>query len=90
MKILLLLSVPDPDLGIRGGGGGWSSRPLDEGGGGLQKQFFRPFGPQFGLKIRGREGGARAPPLDLLLIMDIDKSHNRTERDTPSHAFGIS
>ena len=36
----------DPDPEIRGGGGG----------GGLHKQFFRPFGPQFGLKLRG--GGA--------------------------------
>ena len=41
--------MADPDLQIRGGGGhpdpairgGWS-----------QKVFFRPFGPQFGLKIR--------------------------------------
>ena len=34
---------------------GQSSRPLDNegGGGGLQKKCFRPFGPQFGLKIRG-------------------------------------
>ena len=31
-------TVADPDLQIRGGG--------------LQKDFFRPFGPQFGLKIR--------------------------------------
>ena len=34
-------------------GGERSSRPLDKGGPGLQKTFFRPFGPQFGLKIRG-------------------------------------
>ena len=33
------------------------------GGGGLQRIFFRPFWPQFGLKIRGR-----APPLDLPLV----------------------
>ena len=40
-------SVPDPDLDIRGGG--W---------GGVQKFFFWPFGPQFGLKIRvGTKGG---------------------------------
>ena len=37
------------------------SRPSDNGGwggglGSLHKQFFRPFGPQFGLKLRG--GGA--------------------------------
>ena len=33
--------VPDPDLEIR------------EEGGGLPKNFFRPFRPQFGLKIKG-------------------------------------
>ena len=44
-------SAPDPDLKIRGG---W---------GGLPKDFFWPFGPQFGPQspeIRG--GGGRAPP----------------------------
>ena len=46
-------SGPDPNLEIRGG---QSSRPFEksggrgEGVGGLQKTF-RPFGPQFGLKI---------------------------------------
>ena len=40
-------AVPDPDLEIREGGGGQSPKRL----------FFGPFGPQFGLKIRGR-----APP----------------------------
>ena len=50
------------------GGGGWSSRKWDEGGGRRSlKNFFRPFGPQFGLKIRGAPG-PRAPPLDLPLI----------------------
>ena len=50
-------TVPDPDLEIwdkREEGGGRSSRLLDGGGGGSPKNFFRPFGPQFGLKIRGR------------------------------------
>ena len=32
----------DPDLEIGGGGGGW---------GRSEKNFFRPFGPQFRLKI---------------------------------------
>ena len=45
--------MPHPDLEIRGGG--QSSRTFD-GGGGLQKNFFRPFGPQFGLKIGGDPG----------------------------------
>ena len=60
------LAVPDPDLEIRKGAGG-SSRPLDKGGGGepsLPKKFCRPFGPQFGLKIRGEGRGPWAPPLD--------------------------
>ena len=55
--------MPDPDLEIRGRGAGVASK----------KSFFRPFGPQFGLKIRvrGRGGGGgagtRAPPLAPLL-----------------------
>ena len=53
-------SVPDPDLEIRGGGGGWSSRPLDKAWeGGLPPKMFPPFGPQFDPKITG----GRAPPL---------------------------
>ena len=44
---------------FRQGSGG---RPVIRGGGGgLQKKFFRPLGPQFGLKIRG---GPAPPPLD--------------------------
>ena len=43
------VTVPDPDLEI-------SSRPLDKGGGRSPKTFFLPFGPQFGLKIRGGVG----------------------------------
>ena len=41
-------------LQIRGGRG--PSIPRDNGGAGLQKKFFRPFGPHFGRKIRGRGG----------------------------------
>ena len=54
--------VVDPDLQITGGGRGRGRGrdpdPEIRGGGvgGLHKQFFRPFGPQFGLKLRG--GGA--------------------------------
>ena len=40
--------MPDPDLEI-GGGGGPST-----------KNFFLPFTPQFGLKIRGGGGGGSA------------------------------
>ena len=49
---------------LRFGGGG---------GGGLPQKYFRPFGPQFGLKIwAGR--GSRAPPLDPLII---NKKHSQ-------------
>ena len=49
--------MPDPDLEIRGwGGGSRSSRPLDGRGGGLPKKFFRPFGSRFSLKIMGGPG----------------------------------
>ena len=39
--------MPDPDLEIKGGGGM---------GADLRKNFFRPFEPQFGLKIRKGKG----------------------------------
>ena len=56
------ISVPDPDLEISGVGR--SSRPLDKGkwreGGWSPKFFFRPFGPQFGLKITEGGGGPLA------------------------------
>ena len=43
--------MPDPDLEMTGGGG-W--------GGGVRspKKFFWPFGPQFGLKMRGWAGAS--------------------------------
>ena len=50
------ISVPDPDLEISRVGR--SSRPLDKAKweeGVVPQFFFRPFGPQFGLKIT--EGG---------------------------------
>ena len=56
--------MPDQDLEIRGGGGVRSSRSLKKGGPGLEKKFFRHFGPHFGGKIRGDPG----PPLDLPLL----------------------
>ena len=51
--------VADPDLQMGGGGGVGSSRFWDKGGGPVSKKnFSRPFGPLFGLKLRGH----RAPP----------------------------
>ena len=48
-----LLAVVDPHFQVSRG---QSSRPWDNGGAGSPKRFFWPFGPQFGLKIRGRRG----------------------------------
>ena len=43
----------DPYLLIGvGGGEGGAGHPDPEIEGGLKKNFFQPFGPQFGLKIR--------------------------------------
>ena len=69
----MLQSVTDPDLQVRRG---QSSRPRDkEGGSGLQNNFFHPFGPQFGLKIRGGGGKpSQAPPLDPPLAILQAKS----------------
>ena len=65
---LIITALPDPDLEIRWGR---SSRPLDKGGR-SPKNFFSPFGTQFGLKIKGGGGGGlRAPPLDLPLYNTI-------------------
>ena len=56
-----MLTLPQSVLNSAG------SRPLDKGGGGvgrtsLQKKSFRPFGPQFGLKISvGGWGGKPLP-----------------------------
>ena len=53
------------DKGGGVGGGKRSSRPSDKGVPGLRKKFvFRPFGPQFGLKIKGGNRAPRASPLD--------------------------
>ena len=47
---------------LRWGGGGGREKV----GAGLQEKYFWPFGPQFGLKIRG--GGTWAIPLDPPLV----------------------
>ena len=63
-------SVPDPDLVIRGEG--WSSRPLYKRGVRSPKNFFRPFGPQFALKIR-----AARPPGSATANSVLPESHGR-------------
>ena len=62
--------MADPDLQRRGGGGAGHPDPEIRGVGGTRskKNFFRPFGPHFGLKIRG---GGRAPPLDPPLDISL-------------------
>ena len=45
-QMFCFFSVADSDLEIRGGGEGGRS----------PRKIFRPFGPQFGLKIRGEPG----------------------------------
>ena len=63
-NVVRVLAVPDTDLEIREWGR--SSRSLENGGGAgggcLQKNFFRPFGPQFGLKIKGGPGPPSPSP----------------------------
>ena len=53
--------MADRDLQLRGGGGEGHPDPEIRGEPGLQKNFFRPFRPQFGLKIRGVGGKGAGP-----------------------------
>ena len=68
--------MADPDLDIRGSLVIQTLRK--KAGGGSQKNFFQPFGPQFGLKIRGWGGGGGGhrspwnPPMDLPLIKVVE------------------
>ena len=54
-------SVADPDLQISGEGSGHPNFEI-RGGPVLKKQIFRPFGPQFGPKIRGGPGPPGSSP----------------------------
>ena len=70
VRCILSKSELDPDLGIRGGGGGGERGnghpdPNIRAGGQTPKKIFQPFGPQFSLKIRGD------PPLDLILKVTV-------------------
>ena len=63
------ITVADPEIHIKGGERGG-------GGGGVavsKNIFFRPFGPQFGLRIRAGWGGGA--PLDPPLNDDDDHHH---------------
>ena len=55
-------TLADPELQIRGGGGGGSHPdPEIRGGPGLPENVFWPFGPHFGKKMGGEWGGGSLP-----------------------------
>ena len=65
-------------VGGEGGGalGGNDHPDREMRGAAVSKKFFRPFGPQFSLKIRGGgKQGARVPPLDppMAKVLSIRK-----------------
>ena len=64
-----------------GGRDGQSSRPKDKGagGGGLPKNFFRPFGPHFGPKIRGGRA-LWAPPQSFSYVAVFGSDFAFTEK----------
>ena len=68
--------MANPDLQVRGGGEG-GGHPDHEirGWPGLKKIFFWPFGPHFGLKIRG--GGPPGPSLDPPVKYNLGPSYMR-------------
>ena len=55
----------------------WSVKKVGVGwgGGGPPPNFFWPFGPHIGLKIRGTQA-PRAPPLDLPLVLNSKHNNN--------------
>ena len=62
--IFWIRAVPDPDLEICGEGGGGHPNSEIRGGPPVSPpNFFRPIGPQFGLKIKWGGGGAPPGPL---------------------------
>ena len=72
--------MTEPDLQKRRGEWrGGSGHPDPEIRGGPISIFFRPFGPQFGVKVRG--AGPLAPPLDPpLLTNEIDRNVRHLKR----------
>ena len=72
-----MISAVDPDLQIKRGPGHPDRDIRSRGGGGkagLKKIFLRPFGHQFGLKIRGGQAPL-APPLNPPLHLTLLFSH---------------
>ena len=88
-NVVRVLAVPDTVLEIRDWG--QSSKPLEKGGGGggslqkTQKNFFRPFGPQFGLKIRGNPGLSPGSVTFLLFFFFHCRSFSPLVAESISH-----
>ena len=61
------MPVPDLEIRGRGAGGGPPDPEISGGGGRSPKNFFRPFGSQFGLKIRGDPGPSLVSPTEWQL-----------------------
>ena len=75
--------------GWGGGGGGGYPDPKIRGWPGLNKIFFRPFGPQFGLKIGGgapvpSPGSATRYSVNIALF-SLPPPHLSLLRGHPSH-----
>ena len=74
-----------------GGGGGVHPDPEIRGWPGLKKKFFRPFGPQFGLKIRGGHGPPGPSPGSPtgysvnIALFSLSPPHLSFLRGHPSH-----
>ena len=76
-KIYTLYSGGSRPSDKRGGGGGRGAviQTLRIGGARSQKNFFRPFGPQFGLKISAVGGGGPSPgPATVHYVFSFYKS----------------
>ena len=63
----VIATVPDPDLGMGGGG----SPPI----------FFRPFGPQFSLKIRGGGGPPGPSPGSASVLSSFQSTQTPADFD---------
>ena len=70
-------TVADPDLQIRGGGGGGHPGPEIRGGTGLPKNFFWPFRPHFGRKMRGEPGPPGPSPGSATAEINVRSSQER-------------
>ena len=70
------------DGGGGGGGGGGLGSPLDRWGARSPKNFFRPFGPQFGLKVRAADPPAPPldPPLPFTVLCQLRRPINHKHR----------